>query len=238
MPGASLHELWKYHQRVRSSFNTDIQEFMSSPLDELKKVVDKSCAESGLPFWFDRYISGLKRASNTTSLDFSDFNIVFEEHSRGLDSTFRVDCEFCSGINEEDIHALWEALMAVVQGSIAKVRFAHVAASADRTEHDGVQAESCLALGIERTRPENEVRSMEAPSPPKYSDMPYADVILQSSDLVNFRVHRSVLVSSSPFLRDMFSLPQPAKDVRVAPDGLPVLPFFEQPYLDAVPRTS
>ena len=37
-----------------------------------------------------------------------------------------MDCEFCSGINEEDIHALWEALMAVVHGSIAKVRFVHV----------------------------------------------------------------------------------------------------------------
>ena len=85
MPGASLHELWKYHQRVRSSFSADIQEFISSPLDELKKVVDKSCAESGLPLWLDRYISGLKRASNTMSLNFADFNIVSVEHSRGLD---------------------------------------------------------------------------------------------------------------------------------------------------------
>ena len=227
MPGASLHELWKYHQRVRSSFNADIQEFISSPLEELKKVEDQSCADSGLPFWLDSYISGLKQASETMSLDFANFNMFFVEHSRGLDSKFREDCEFCSGIDEEDIHALWEALMAVVQGSIAKVRLMHVAAPADRTEHDDVQAESCLALGIEGTRSENEVRLIEAPSPPKYSDMPYADVILQSSDLVNFRVHRSVLVSSSPFFRDMFSLPQPANDVRVAPDGLPVLPLSE-----------
>jgi hypothetical protein len=55
--------------------------------------------------------------------------------------------------------------------------------------------------------------------------MPNADIILQSSDLVNFRVHRLVLVTSSPFFRDMFSLPQPSDDV--APDGLPVLHLSE-----------
>ena len=66
---------------------------------------------------------------------------------------------------------------------------------------------------------------MEAPFLPKYSDMPNADVILQSSDLVNFRAHRSVLIASSPFFRDMFSLPQPANDI--APDGLPVLRLSE-----------
>jgi hypothetical protein len=43
--------------------------------------------------------------------------------------------------------------------------------------------------------------------------MASADVILQSSDLVNFRVHRSVLATSSPFFRDMFSLPQPSNEV-------------------------
>jgi BTB/POZ domain len=50
--------------------------------------------------------------------------------------------------------------------------------------------------------------------------MPNAYVILQSSNLVNFRVHRSVLVASSPFFADMFSLPQPQNDT--APNGLPV----------------
>ena len=51
--------------------------------------------------------------------------------------------------------------------------------------------------------------------------MPNADVILQSSDLVHFRVHKSVLVASSPFFSDMFSLPQPPNDTAV--DELPVV---------------
>jgi hypothetical protein len=91
-----------------------------------------------------------------------------------------------------------------------------------------VQAESDFTLSVEGTRSECEVQARsyrEAPSPPKYSDMPNADIILRSSDLVNFRIHRSVLVTSSPFFRDMFSLPQPSNDV--APDGLPVLHLSE-----------
>ena len=51
--------------------------------------------------------------------------------------------------------------------------------------------------------------------------MPNADVIFQSSDLVHFRVNKLVLVTSSPFFADMFSLPQPLNDT--APDDLPVV---------------
>jgi hypothetical protein len=55
--------------------------------------------------------------------------------------------------------------------------------------------------------------------------MPNADVILQSSDLINFHIHRSVLIASSPFFRDMFSLPQPPNGV--VPNALPVVHLSE-----------
>jgi hypothetical protein len=55
--------------------------------------------------------------------------------------------------------------------------------------------------------------------------MPNADITLRSSDSVDFHVHRSVLVASSPFFRDMFSLPQPPNDA--APDALPVVDLSE-----------
>ena len=55
--------------------------------------------------------------------------------------------------------------------------------------------------------------------------MPDADIVLRSSDLVDFRVHRSVLVASSPVFRDMFSLPQPPNDT--APGALPVVHLSE-----------
>jgi hypothetical protein len=52
-----------------------------------------------------------------------------------------------------------------------------------------------------------------------------ADVILQSSDIVSFRVHKLVLAISSPLFKDMFSLPQP-RDAEVI-DGLPVVRVSE-----------
>jgi hypothetical protein len=44
-------------------------------------------------------------------------------------------CTFCSDISEESIRELWEALTAVVRGSIIKVRVIYVFASPERPEH-------------------------------------------------------------------------------------------------------
>jgi len=53
-----------------------------------------------------------------------------------------------------------------------------------------------------------------------------ADVILRSSDGVNFKVHRLVLSLASPFFRDLFTLPQTSSNTTVA-DCLPVIPMSE-----------
>ena len=55
--------------------------------------------------------------------------------------------------------------------------------------------------------------------------MPEASIIVRSSDQVNFRVNKSVLAMSSPFFKDLLSLPQPP-DAEVV-DGLPVVPLPE-----------
>jgi BTB/POZ domain len=47
------------------------------------------------------------------------------------------------------------------------------------------------------------------------------DVILQSSDGANFRLHKVILATASPFFGDMFSLARPSDDEIV--DGLPVV---------------
>ncbi|KAH9019383.1 hypothetical protein EDB85DRAFT_2095478 [Lactarius pseudohatsudake] len=52
-----------------------------------------------------------------------------------------------------------------------------------------------------------------------------ADVILRSSDLVSFHVHKSILAISSPFWNDLFSLPQPPDDEVV--EGIPVVHMAE-----------
>ena len=49
--------------------------------------------------------------------------------------------------------------------------------------------------------------------------------MVQSSDVVNFRVNKVVLSVSSPFFADMFSLPQPPYKEVI--DGLPVVRLSE-----------
>jgi hypothetical protein len=57
MPGASLHELWKYHKRVRSKLKSDLEEFMTSHAHEiLGNSTCGSLTESGVPSWLYDFI--------------------------------------------------------------------------------------------------------------------------------------------------------------------------------------
>ncbi|KAH9167982.1 hypothetical protein EDB89DRAFT_1855964, partial [Lactarius sanguifluus] len=67
--------------------------------------------------------------------------------------------------------------------------------------------------------------NLEPPSVPSCLDIPDANIIVRSSDKVNFRVRKSVLAMSSPFFKDLFSLPQPTDDELA--DGLPVIQLSE-----------
>ena len=69
--------------------------------------------------------------------------------------------------------------------------------------------------------PTSDSRNSDPPSVPLCLDILDANVILRSSDQVNFRVHKGVLAMSSPFFKDLLSLPQPPLDKLV--DGLPVV---------------
>jgi hypothetical protein len=131
MPGAFLHELWKYHERVRSNLKSDIKEFETSPglLEILGDTSDCNWrSDSGVPRWIKNYISDIGNDADPISLDFTDFHLKFVYHSPAEFTKRGEGCDSCSDISLEALRALWEALMAVVQGSIAKVRFPHVTA--------------------------------------------------------------------------------------------------------------
>jgi hypothetical protein len=62
-------------------------------------------------------------------------------------------------------------------------------------------------------------------SPPETLDVSEMNLIIRSSDLVDFRVHKSVLAMASPVFKDLLSLPQPSDSESV--DGLPVVQLSE-----------
>ena len=119
MPGSFLHDLWKYHQRVRSNLTMDLREFKkSSVLTELEDSDCGSLTDSGLPDWLDSYISDFGTAPIPAFLDLTDFHKKLAEH---IIQTVPL-CGSCSGLFGKKIRVIWEALTAVVHGSIAKVR--------------------------------------------------------------------------------------------------------------------
>ena len=122
MPGAYLHELWKYHQRVRSNLASDLQEFRQS--NALTILGNSSCDAviNGLPRWLSLYISNLEMRLVPAVLDISGFYAEFAEHIQNRSS--KGGCASCSRLPRMKIRAFWGALTAVVHGSVAKVRVA------------------------------------------------------------------------------------------------------------------
>ena len=73
--------------------------------------------------------------------------------------------------------------------------------------------------------------SKSRPLPP--FDNPAADIILRSSDGVNFHVHSIILAEASPVFADMLSIPQPANTMsriksKGVSEGKPIVNLSEE----------
>ncbi|KAI9466653.1 hypothetical protein BJY52DRAFT_1208247 [Lactarius psammicola] len=203
MTGAYLYELWKYHERVRTDLKSDVLEFRNSGLPD--DVQNLYCTaprtdNCSFPQWLDNFITSI--AGGLHLLDLIEFENVRARHIK--DETYYSETCSCADISSQVIRAFWEALTAVVHGTIEK-------------------ADSTLALVREDSEPTSE--NSGPPSLPLCLDIPDANIILRSSDQVNFRVRKSILAMSSPFFKDLLSLPQPPDDELV--DGLPVVQLSE-----------
>lgn len=133
MPGAFLHELSKFHQRVRSNLSLDLKEFEASNVPTI--LGDSGCVsltDSGIPSWLERYISTIGLSRVPAFHDITDFYMLLLEHGKNAVAdgwgTYG-GCTSCSDMPRESIRELWEALTAVVRGSISKVRVTYVSAS-------------------------------------------------------------------------------------------------------------
>ncbi|KAH9009133.1 hypothetical protein EDB85DRAFT_2163222 [Lactarius pseudohatsudake] len=177
---------------------TDMLEFKNSGLPHDVNVLrcrsDRRFSTI-FPRWLDVFIGSM--AEGLHVFDLIELEDARTRHVR--DEGYSCSCVH---IPSQVIRAFWEALTAVVHGTIEKT-------------------DSALSLVKEESTSENSDPS----SASLCLDLPDANIIVRSSDRVNFRVHKSVLAVSSPFFKDLLSLPQPLDDELV--DGLPVIQLSE-----------
>jgi hypothetical protein len=115
----------------------------------------------------------------------------------------------------------WKRLTSVVHDSLKKVSTVEIYELFPRLKP--FQAESALSLVWERDESQDQANSIT--SLPEPLDVPNANLIIRSSDLVDFRVHKLILSMASPFFTNLLSLPQPSDGESV--DGLPVVTFTD-----------
>ena len=120
MPGASLYELWKYYERVRTVLVLDLTEFRVS--SGRGTMTGFSCrvfgsSESQIPSWVDQYIVSMGNAPNL--FDPFELNIAMTRHLQVMNEA-NGRCK-CGSISSQTIREFWEALESVVNGSFEKV---------------------------------------------------------------------------------------------------------------------
>ncbi|KAF8491481.1 hypothetical protein F5888DRAFT_1052748 [Russula emetica] len=118
MPGASLYELWKYHERVRAILASDLREFReSSAHGTMTCLRCEEYSSSHIPNWVDQYILSVGKVPNL--FDLVEFNAAMARHIGPFGNEFRDICE-CASIPRETIREFWVALASVVHGSFEK----------------------------------------------------------------------------------------------------------------------
>jgi hypothetical protein len=219
VPGSALAELWEYRRQVRfhipGSLNTD--EVLYA-LDQLEESGSPSCAEldaATIPRWLAHYLDTV--VDDLALFDITTFHLAFSNHI-SPPGTSSDNCEHCKSIPSEKIRKLWAALTAVFRECIRNISPHPPVTMSTRDKSHHPQAESDFSLTCET---QSSTQETAGARPLESLNMQGADVILQSSDLISFRVHKSTLGISSPFFNDLFSLPQP--DDGEVVDGLPVV---------------
>ena len=131
MPGASLYELWKYHERVRAILASDLTEFrMSCARGTITGLNCMELSSSQIPSWLDQYITSIGNAPHL--FDLVEFNATMllhvgneddnddEDESEDKDGDEDCYCE-CVEIPNQTIRDFWEALASVFNRSFEEV---------------------------------------------------------------------------------------------------------------------
>ena len=117
MPGASLYELWKYHERVLEILASDLAEFRES--GARGTITDLECSKlssSNIPLWLDRYMESMAITPHLFALP-----ELYRAMALHLEyETERSSC-YCAFIPIQTMRQFWKTLASVVNGSFKKV---------------------------------------------------------------------------------------------------------------------
>jgi hypothetical protein len=118
IPGASLYELWKYHEGVRAILASSLMEFrISGAYGTMTGLRCEEYSSSIIPNWVDQYIESVGKAPNL--LDLVELNAAMARHIGPFGNEFRDICE-CASIPSQTIRDFWAALSSVVRDSFEK----------------------------------------------------------------------------------------------------------------------
>ena len=217
LPGPPLYELWKYHERVQAILALDLTEFRKSRARGT--ITGLRCTElspSQTPMWLDQYIESIGK--NLNVFDYAELSMALACHARMKAN--ESSC-LCASIHKQVLRSFWGALSSVVHDSFQKVTMCRAKVLPEMLNL--LQAES--ALSLVRDQEDFQARINWIPSPPETFDVSDTNFIIRSSDLIDFRVHKSILATVSPIFKDLLSLPQPSDSEIV--DGLPMVQLSE-----------
>ncbi|KAI9436800.1 hypothetical protein BJY52DRAFT_1130320 [Lactarius psammicola] len=121
--GAYLHELWKYHQQVRTYLKSGLLEFRRSGIPDIVQGLYCSKASSytsgQLLQWLDKYIESIPEAPHL--FDLIEFENVWARHIQQYNNSYSSACS-CLSISSQALRTFWEALTAVFHRTVEKVR--------------------------------------------------------------------------------------------------------------------
>ena len=133
--GASLYELWKYHERVQTILTSDLTEFTASGArGTLSGLRCTELSSSQIPTWLHNYIMTIGMFPHL--FDSAEFNVVMARHIANrckTDETSKETSCGCASVPSQTIREFWEALASVVHNGFKK------ASSLDSPSYNGCQ---------------------------------------------------------------------------------------------------
>lgn len=234
MPGAYLHELWKYHKRVQARLKYEHD--LSGTGAVLSAFRDFKCSQHGTtgpPLWVRSYVGSI--AENPSFFDPIEFQMALMRHTSSSNTPTSDPflpsmptlggCASCIYIPAATMRTFWTTLSAAIHRSIEQVSDRRCELHPNCIETIPQAEYDLSTLGTETGPQIHTGVPIHSYPLPECLDRREADVVIRSSDNTNFLVHKAILASSSSVFRDMFSLPQSPNSETV--DGLPVVDISE-----------